>query len=63
MNNENNNCECREDDNCGCTYPNNIRDYNKTKKAEYISRVIKDTTCVCTPTECACSIERTQVDN
>ncbi|MBE6445345.1 MAG: hypothetical protein E7019_04760 [Alphaproteobacteria bacterium] len=53
--------ECREDDNSGCTFPNNVQHY-KDKKTT-INRVIKDSVCICTPQECSCSVEQTEIDN
>ena len=54
-------CECSEDDNCGCTYPNNMRHYENTK--EIVTKIVKDSVCICTPNECACSIEQTEIDS
>ncbi|MBE6452565.1 MAG: hypothetical protein E7012_03645 [Alphaproteobacteria bacterium] len=59
-------CECREDDNCGCSFPNNINDFNRqiaVKNKETITRIVKDSVCACSPKECACSVERTEIDN
>ena len=59
-------CECREDDNCGCTYPNNLSSFNcqtAAKNKETITHIVKDSVCVCTSQECACNVERTEIDN
>lgn len=59
-------CECREDDNCGCTYPNNLSAFNcqtANKNKETITKIVKDSVCVCSPQECTCNVERTEIDN
>ena len=63
----NNNCCCAEDDNCGCTYPENIAQYeNLTNTDETVNKpamkhkeaFVKDgSVCYCSPDDCDCKIE------
>lgn len=63
------NCDCDDDNNCGCTYPNNISNFlclcpNKTprqnqypnKKADAYTRA--ETICTCNHKECDCTTEQ-----
>ena len=67
-----NRCECSEDDNCGCTYPENMKSYtladNETRTEESYriktpERFIKkDTVCYCNPDDCDCTITYEEKD-
>ncbi|MBE6448581.1 MAG: hypothetical protein E7018_04700 [Alphaproteobacteria bacterium] len=59
MNIEKNNCECREDDNCGCSFPNNIRYFRNQSTNN--TKITKDSICICSPTECSCTVEQNEV--
>ena len=60
-------CECAEDDRCGCSFPNNIKNHvdcdNLTLKKE--SNILEkgenempqDAICYCAPKACDCRIE------
>lgn len=58
-----NNCCCAEDDNCGCTYPENISQFENAetvKKSTMKNKepYIKDgSVCYCSPDDCDCKIE------
>ena len=62
----NHRCDCSEDDNCGCTYPENMKSYHLTEdetrteesyKITTPERFIKkDTVCYCNPENCDCTI-------
>lgn len=67
------NCDCSEDNKCGCTFPNNVSNYTCgctpeqdcgciAAKKETVTRVVKDSVCVCSPNGCACNVERTEVE-
>lgn len=62
-------CDCRDDSNCGCTYPNNISDYenmaqNTHTKVHHHPTLKKDTICYCTPqSECDCVRPKKKTDN
>lgn len=63
-------CFCSDDDNCGCTFPQNIESYCdagtttqeniKIKTGEAF--IEKDTVCYCTPKDCSCTIDYQETD-
>ena len=64
-------CRCADDDNCGCTYPENVSEENteeptmsqetfKIKTEEGF--IAKDSVCYCTPKDCKCKIEYHESD-
>lgn len=69
-------CDCREDNTCGCTFPNNISnmtcpcindDYlqfseEKLEMNTPKTNIKKETVCVCSPKECDCTIERNETE-
>ena len=62
-------CRCAEDDNCGCTYPENITDSDdltmsqKSFKIKTEERfIVKDSVCYCSPKNCDCKIEYHESD-
>lgn len=70
-------CECSDDDNCGCSFPNNVSDYtcNCTPQdhcgcinGERLDikdkgrHIKKDTVCFCSPEECSCTVERNETE-
>ena len=67
-----NRCECSEDSNCGCTYPENVNtfhiddDVTRTEESFKIKipeRFIqKDTVCYCNPKNCDCTITYDEKD-
>lgn len=67
-------CDCREDNTCGCTFPNNVSDMEcvnpqqqstlsvETCQSESdTSYVQKDSVCICGPQGCDCKVERNEV--
>ncbi len=61
-------CDCREDDNCGCSYPNNISSYNcggSNRKQDTSPRTApatdKETICTCSPSECDCGPQKPEI--
>ncbi len=67
-----NTCNCSEDDNCGCSFPNNIEDYCDCTAEDNCGcmeldeekqiHIKKDSICICTEKECDCKVERTETD-
>jgi len=64
-------CRCADDDNCGCTYPENISDpvsgdvemSQESFKIKTEERFIaKDSVCYCSPKNCNCKIEYHESD-
>lgn len=65
-------CFCADDDNCGCTFPENMTSLcnaegnsctQETFKIKTQERFIeKDTVCYCTPKDCDCKIEYKETD-
>ena len=65
-------CRCAEDDNCGCTFPENIAAmcYNEGNTCTHENFKIKtherfiqkDTVCYCTPKDCDCKIDYQETD-
>ena len=65
-------CCCAEDDNCGCTFPENMsamcyvegnsctQESFKIKTEERF--IEKDTVCYCTPKDCDCKIDYKETD-
>lgn len=59
-------CSCSEDDNCGCTYPENITSFENTEEITRTQEtfkiktperfIAKDTVCYCDPKNCDCTI-------
>ena len=65
-------CVCAEDDNCGCTYPENVAsvendNHLETTQESYKIKteerfIEKDSICYCTPHDCDCKIEYKETD-
>ena len=48
-----NECDCDEDNNCGCSYPNNL---NKPDFEEEINNKTNETICICDANaDCTCN--------
>ena len=66
-------CECAEDDNCGCTFPENVAAFNDTAGKTMTQEsynikteerfIKKDTVCYCDPKNCDCQISYEEHDN
>jgi len=69
---ENPRCCCSEDDNCGCTFPENMSampctdDITRTEESFIIKtkdrHIEKDTVCYCSPADCDCKIDYSETD-
>ena len=68
---ENPRCCCSEDDNCGCTFPENMLEDNYDNLTHTEESVIiktkdrhikKDTVCYCSPKNCDCKIDYHETD-
>ncbi|MBQ8464983.1 MAG: hypothetical protein IJ545_03130 [Alphaproteobacteria bacterium] len=65
-------CFCADDDNCGCTYPENLTslencDQQETTQESFKIKteerfIEKDSICYCTPHDCDCKIEYKETD-
>ncbi len=68
-------CDCSETNTCGCTFPNNVSDYeclNCTEEQTTVSLeschsenetsyVQKDSVCFCNSKGCDCKVERNEI--
>lgn len=64
------NCDCSDDNNCGCSFPNNMSDFDcncLNKETVHIDtpevKVKKESVCFCSPEACSCTVERNETDN
>ena len=65
-------CYCSEDDNSGCTYPENVSSVDEHNPLEMTQEsykikteerfIEKDSVCYCSPKDCDCKIEYKETD-